>query len=70
MKGVTHGDQPTENHYVSSESSVSAHCVAVRLSTLLFWFTLTILKVFLAVAGSCFQRKSSKNPLYTTCLAL
>ncbi len=39
---------------------VSAHCLAVRPKTSLFWITLTdLISSFLASAGSCFQRKSS-----------
>ena len=39
-------------------------------ATLLFWFTLSaLIASFWAAAGSCFQRKSCKNPLYTTCSA-
>ncbi len=47
---------------------VFAHCLAVWPTTLLFWFTALIVP-FSAAQGSCFQLKSSKNPLYTTCSA-
>lgn len=44
---------------------VSAHCFALPL-----WFTFTsVIELFPSAAASCFQQKSSKNKLYTTCSA-
>ncbi len=40
--------------------------VVLRPATFLFWFTLTALVQISGTSGSCFQRKSSKNLLYTT----
>lgn len=49
-----------------NEEWISTHCLAVRSSALCFWLTLALLiRSFSAVSGSCFKRKSSKNPLYT-----
>ena len=76
VRGDARSDEPTENYhptlqfpsalwsFIASFSSLFS-CPA---ATLLFWFTLSALIVlFSPAAGSCFQRKSSKNPLYTTC---
>lgn len=55
--------------FYSAFQQVSGLCLTVlpQLIYLLFLFTLTALKALVnSTVGSCFQRKGSKNPLYTT----
>ncbi len=77
VKGVACSDEFKQNYHLNLQLlsalrsfKVSVHCLTVQPATLLLWFTLTALIVFFsAAAGSCFQWKSCKNSLSTTCSA-
>lgn len=65
VKGIARSDEPDENYHPR---------FTVNLSSLFIcpdhWFTLTaFIASFSATAGSCFQSKSSRKPLCTTCSA-
>ncbi len=76
VRGVAQNDEPAENYHLTLQLPYPlrrfiaslAHCLAVQPTTLLLCFTLTVLIQSLSpTAGISFQRKTSKNPLRSTC---
>ena len=75
VRGVIHSDEATENYHSTLHLFLALWLFMVsfsslfscQFSTVLFWFILIM--SFSDTAGSCFQRKSSKDPLYATCSA-
>lgn len=70
---------PKENYQLNLKAPLGftelhsefVECLAFLFETLLFWCTLTaLIAPISAASGSCFQRKISKKPLYSTCSAL
>ncbi len=68
VKGVARSDEPTASYRIITVSFSSL--LSCQAAASLFCFTLSaLMALFLAAVGSCFQYKSSKNSLCTTCSA-